>query len=345
MQRVTHSGSAADRSDAYGFLMLLNAMSGHFRLAMIDSEERLKARGPSSAPDGFHALLSAFARYADLAVVSRRASSVPYERAAGHLLIPVSINGGTARYILDTGANFSMISESEAKRLGLKTSEVHATMGDSTGTGFSLGRVALADRMEIGNFRLKNVPFMVVDDDLDAFGELPAGAHGAIGMQVLLAFGTVRWNSEGTVELGVHAERSSVGQANLCFDGLLPLTEGGFGDAKLVFGLDTGDSESRLYPRFTREFAALVKERGKPGTWSLSGAGGTVEAQTTILPELRLELGGFAVALRPVHIVGKGGGSEIYHGIIGMDVLNQAKTITIDFQAMRMTLARSNSQR
>jgi clan AA aspartic protease (TIGR02281 family) len=171
MERVTHSGSTADRADAYGFLMLMNAMSGHFRSAMIDSEERLKARGASSAPDGFHALLSSFGRYADLAVVSRRASSVPYERAAGPLLIPVSINGGTARYILDTGANFSVISESEAKRLGLKTSEVHAhNLGDSTGTGFSLGKVAVADRMEIGNSRLKNVPFMVVGDDLDAFG-------------------------------------------------------------------------------------------------------------------------------------------------------------------------------
>ena len=164
-------------------------------------------------------------------------------------------------------------------------------------------------------------------------------------MQVLLAFGTVRWNSAGTVELGVHAERSSVGRANLCFDGLLPLTEGGFGGAKLVFGLDTGDSESRLYPRFAREFAAVVKERGKPGSWSLSGAGGTVEVQTTILPELQLEVGGFTAVLQTAHILGKGGGSEIYHGIIGMDVLDQAKTITIDFQAMRMTLAKPDSQR
>ena len=310
MDRVIHSGSAVDRSDAYGFLMVLNAMSGHFRSAMIDSEERLKARGTLSAPDGSRALLSAFGRYADLVVVSRGASSVPYERAAGHLLIPVSINGGMARYILDTGANFSMISESEAKRLRLKTSEVYAqqTVGDSTGTGFSLRKVALADRVDIGNFRLKNVPFLVVGDDLDVFGELPAGAHGAIGIQVLLAFGTVRWNQAGTVELGVHLERSGVGRPNLCFDGLIPLTEGGFGGAKLVFGLDTGDSESRLYPRFAQEFAALVRDRGRPATWSLSGAGGTVEAQTTILPELRVEVGGFTGALQPAHILGKGSG-------------------------------------
>jgi predicted aspartyl protease len=340
MRRVARDGSAADRADAYGFLMLAHAMVGRFQLAMTDSEERLKARGTPSAPDSWHELFSAFGQHADMTVVSAQPSRVPFERAAGHLLVPVFINRGPARYILDTGANFSMITESEAKRLGLKISEVHAHgLGDSTGKGFSLVKVAVADRMEMGNLRLKNVPFMVVDDDLDALLELPADARGAIGMQVLLACGTIRWNSAGTVELGGHRGKSSVGRANLCFDGLLPLTEGGFGGAKLVFGLDTGDSESRLYPRFAREFAALVKERGKPGTWSLSGAGGTVEAQTTILPELVLEVGGFTAALHPVHILAKGAGPETYHGIVGMDLLDQAKTITIDFQTMRMTLA------
>jgi clan AA aspartic protease (TIGR02281 family) len=346
MQRVVHGGSAADRADAHGFLMVLDAMAGRFRLAMIDSKERLKLRGTLSAPDGLHAVLSAFGQYADLTVVSRRPSSVPYERAAGHLLIPVSINGGSARYILDTGANFSGVTESEAKRLGLKTSEVHAhNLGDSTGRGFSLGKLAIADRMEIGNLRLKNVPFMVVDDDLDAFAELPADARGAIGMQVLLACGTIRWNSAGTVELGGHAERASVGRANLCFDGLQPLAEGSFGSAKLVFVLDTGDSESHLSSRFAREFAALVKERGKPDTWSLSGLGGTVEAQTTILPDFRLEVGGLAAALQPVHVLGKVAGSEFHHGVIGMDFLDQATEVTIDFRAMRMTLANPDSQR
>src|SRR5579863_10083876 len=217
MQAIIRHGTAADRADANGFLMLQHALAGHFRLAAKHSEESLTVTGGPPPPDALHAMFSTYGNYPDLIVAAHGPSRIRYQRAAGHLLLPTSINGRATSYILDTGANFSIVTELEAKRLGLKTSSLHAPkMMDSTGAGFSLGKVALADRLDVGKFRLKNVPFMVVDDDRDAFAELPAASRGAIGMQVLLAFGMVQWNAAGTIELGGSAEPANIARANLC---------------------------------------------------------------------------------------------------------------------------------
>jgi clan AA aspartic protease (TIGR02281 family) len=339
---IVRDGSPADRADAYGFLMLQHALAGHYRSAVEASEERLKASRPSAAPDSLNALLSAFDQHPDLAVASRGPSTIRYERAAGHLLLPSSINGKSARYLLDTGANFSVIVASEAKRLGLRISEVRVEhVGDATGNGFSLTKIAFADHINIGGFRLKNVPFMVLGDDLDVFTELPDGARGAFGMQVLLALGNVRWNSRGDIQLGAPSQPLDISHANLCFDGLGMLTEAGYGDTRLVFVLDTGDSESRLGPRFAREFAALVTERGKPGAWNLSGAGGVVETPATILSEFQLDLGSMRTTSAPIHIwKGDGGGREYHHGVIGLDILDQASAVALDFRSMRLSLTK-----
>jgi clan AA aspartic protease (TIGR02281 family) len=341
MRRIVRDGSPADRADAYGFLMLQHALAGRYRFAAEASAERLKASRSSAATDSLHALLSAFDQHPNLTVASRGPSTIRYERAAGHLLLPSSINGKSARYLLDTGANFSVIVASEAKRLGLRISEARVEhVGDATGNGFSLTKIAFADQINIGSFRLKNVPFMVLGDDLDAFTEVPDGARGAFGMQVLLGLGNVRWNSQGAIELGAPSQSFDISRANLCFDGLGVLAEAGYSGASLVFVLDTGDSESRLLPRFAREFAA-VAERGKPGTCSISGAGGAVETPTTILSDFQLDLGSMRTTLAPIHIwKGVGGGHDYHYGVIGLDILDQASAVSLDFRSMRLSLTR-----
>jgi len=64
---------------------------------------------------------------------------------------------------------------------------------------------------------------------------------------------------------------------------------------------------------------------------------------TTILPELRLEVGGFEAHCSRFIFWGRAVDPRFTMAIIGMDVLDQAKTITIDSQAMRITLARPDS--
>jgi hypothetical protein len=59
-----------------------------------------------------------------------------------------------------------------------------------------------------------------------------------------------------------------------------------------------------------------------------------------MLPFVTLQVGAHDVVLKPAHVllVQHNGNSAWYFGNLGMDLLNQANTVTLDFQAMTLTL-------
>ena len=56
------------------------------------------------------------------------------------------------------------------------------------------------------------------------------------------------------------------------------------------------------------------------------------------LPEVKLQLGGLAVPLRPAHVLLKQIGAKCCAGNFGMDLLKQASAFVIDFGTMRFDL-------
>ena len=86
--------------------------------------------------------------------------------------------------VLDSGANISVITESEARRLGLSavTGQPHLSWFGGKETR---QRLAVAKRLEIGNFRFRDVAFGVIADaDLAKFSP---DIRGAVGLPVLMA--------------------------------------------------------------------------------------------------------------------------------------------------------------
>lgn len=147
----------------------------------------------ATAVKNARALFAAFGQYPEQAVAERRFSSVRYRVKDGNLFIPVSVNSRSSTYIVDTGAAFSTLSESEATRLGLAIHDASGhEAGDSAGLKFGV-RIAIADRLKVGNVQLRHVPFQVVRDDQQPFIKLPAGKQGVLGLPVLLALETMRW--------------------------------------------------------------------------------------------------------------------------------------------------------
>src|SRR5438445_13021774 len=74
-----------------------------------------------------------------MSVASRHAPTISGEFRDGHLFIPVLVNGAGGKYVLDTGANFSTLTASEAKRLGLRFADLN---GDAAQTGEASGTMA-----------------------------------------------------------------------------------------------------------------------------------------------------------------------------------------------------------
>ena len=317
--------------------MYKHIAAGRFRMALKDRRAALdRQRIPCESDDACR-LLSAFGRYPDLEPGAVRVTTVTGERRRGHLFLPVTIGGISAHYILDTGAAYSVITESEAARLALPVTQVNAgTIGDGSGKGLPITKVAYAKTLKLGGIEFKNVQFLVASDALSpmVWNELPAGWRGVLGIQVLRACETLHWDAAGVVQLG-RRSRPDGAASKLRLRGTSITTEARFANRQLDLVLDTGATWSCLFTPFADSFPGLVKQFGKPGTTRSGGAGGDTELQTRVLPEVAMLLGGFRVSLREVHIIPR---ERHHYGNIGLDVLSQAPEITIDLHSMKLTL-------
>jgi len=112
-----------------------------------------------------------------------------------------SIHGLEATYWFDTGANSSILSESEARRFGLRVRDVATKVSVSAGARVGL-RIAVADELSIGSIRLKNVEFLVFPHDQPPFNQQTPGSRGLIGIPVLLAFERFVWTADKKFEVG-----------------------------------------------------------------------------------------------------------------------------------------------
>ena len=314
--------------------------AGQYRrlLAIIDEELAAKPDDDSLKRD--RATIAAFPW--DQATVRRRFSKLPYEALDGGVFIPVSVDGKSGEYAVDTDANMSLLSESEAARLGLT---VHALAADARRVQGVAGvqalyRTADADEVTVGNLRLKHVAFLILPDNQKPFVDLPPGKRGIIGLPVLLAFQTMRWSADGTFEVDFGPQSRDVTKSNLCFDGADPIVQVEFQQRKVEFIADTGDQESELFTSFASNFPEFVDKSGKKQSLRVTGVDGSVEVPGVILPEVNLYIGGFATLLRSAHVELQqtAANSRWFYGRVGMAIFHQAHQVTFDFHAMTLTL-------
>ena len=305
---------------ARDYLVAAYARKGEVRKALAQSEPR-------------STFLDALSKFPELSVSHRADTRVQMVRDnRGRLMVPVSISGVSAHYQLDTGSGKSLLSLTEAMRLGLKIEPLSTSVIDLGGARLR-SHLAIAPGLSVGDMQLRNVPFWIVDDGL-------RGVPGIIGIDLLLAFQTVRWNAAGDFEIGFPPRARDVRTANLYFDGATPIVEAQSGKKRLSFVLDTGKDLSDLFPRFATCFPDLIAVQGRAAVFEINGYVGQSNLSGLLLPEVRLEVAGSEAALHPARLMLQKPPlwNPWHHGIIGLDLLNQARTVTLDFQAMRLTL-------
>jgi hypothetical protein len=92
---------------------------------------------------------------------------------------------------------------------------------------------------------LAHVAFLGVPDLQQPFVDLPPGKRAILGLPLLLALKTIRWNKDGTIEVGASSKRKIHG-TDICFDDLTAITEVEFQSRKLEFALDSGAAYTHL---------------------------------------------------------------------------------------------------
>ncbi|MGA9669245.1 MAG: retropepsin-like aspartic protease [Terracidiphilus sp.] len=275
----------------------------------------------------------------DETVVSEEPAPVTMEVTGQNLVLPVTVNGIQAHYIFDNGFSLSAVSESEAMRLGLKIHDVKTHIDTMSGAQVGI-RIAVAKDIEVAGVHLRDVAFYVLPKNQPPLNQLAEGRQGILGLPVILALRRFQWSA---------ADRSftvlpPTGEPhkfapNLAFESTSIFAGLGFQGKSLDFSLDTGAQGTELYPAFARGFPE-IKGSGTPEGRKLTGVGGSAKMESVVVPSLAFIVGGREVVLKPAHILLKDNNSNSnwFDGNLGMDLLNQARSVEVDFDAMTMLL-------
>ncbi len=323
-----------DAYEAYEWLTHIYFRTGQYHRLIGAMEARWAAFPKKSELINEQKVLAGFHHLPDQTVSAARPSKLPHE--AGEIFIPISINKMPANYFFDTGAWVNCMSESEAVRLGLTIHDTSGTLSQAAGAQIGF-RTAVAPELTVGDIHFKNVSFAVFKDDQEPWSDLAAGRRGLIGIPILLGLRTLRWSQDGTVEIGAKAGALRDERTNLFFDDDHLAIAGNLGSSKILGTLDTGAEGTDLYEAFSKTFPALTGG-GKKDTTEVRGVGHAENFDSITLPELKFQLGGADVALRPAHVLMKQLGAKCCVGNFGMDLFKQGKAFRIDFGAMRFEL-------
>ena len=259
----------------------------------------------------------------------RRAMTLPHD-PGDDWSVPITINGKPAKYLLDTGAWLSVMTESEAKRLGLRIRSGSGTLSESSGKGIVV-RTAIARVVVIGAMQFQDVSFAVLPGD---------GEGGILGMPIILALGKVNWSNRGTWELAARSESGGGTSRNVVFSANRLLLATSVSGTRVFGALDTGAGDTDLNEHFAMQFPDVVKS-GTKQSRDITGVGGTVSVASVTVPEVVFQIGATPAVLRPAHVtlqrIAALGGSCCI-GNIGRDLLAQTGEFTLDLSSMVLNL-------
>jgi len=325
-----------DSFDAHGALIGMYFREGRYRKALKQVDLALAEKPDAGDLNAFRPMVAALAVGPDQRVARRRPGVVHSEVIDNNLFAPVTVNGVSGTYILDTGANFSVLCESEVKRLGLKLREPTITLSDGSGLP-SAARVAVASDLWIGGVHLKHVAFSVAPDA--NFADWPAGHKGILGIPVLLALQSLRVENEDRIAIGgVSTPRDHA--IPIAFDIAFPLVQIPIDGKPLSFFLDTGAAHTWLYKPFGDAFPERMKE-GKAEAYEIRGVSGSTMQEALKLPSVTFPFAqGVKLAPATVITTTPTDASRWAAGNLGFNLLVKALPFTIDFRTMQLSFDR-----
>jgi hypothetical protein len=283
--------------------------------------------------------LKALSSFPDQTSVSTERSFIPIDIEDENLVLPVHINGIEAHYIFDNGFSISGMSELEAKRLHLTVHEVKTKIDTMSGAEVGI-RIAVAENLQIGNTHLKNVAFYVLPVSQPPFDQLAEARQGILGLPVAIALNHFQWSAKDrTFRLLPPSPKSSKDSGNLAFDGTSIFQHALYAGEPLDFSLDMGAQNTVLYPAFAQA-QPDYQTSGSSEAHKVTGVGGSAEISSVLVSSLTFTVGGRNVLLRPAHILLKSNNSTSgwFSGNLGMDLLNQARSVEVDFNSMKLML-------
>jgi hypothetical protein len=250
---------------------------------------------------------------------------------AGLMRVTVDIAGQATAAVIDSDASFSAVSQSMARRLGLRVLQPELAIVTTARPDQPM-HLAVADQMHFGSAILCNVVFVVLPDAAMRFSR-DYRMEAVIGLPVLMALGRVAFDDDtGVLDYG-RRETLPAGQSNLIVSGLDPFVLVTICDRTARLALDTAADKTSL----NASVRMALPQTGKGRDFAWHGAGGeVVDRSAHRLDHWRFRIGDSPVTLHDVPVLSRS--EDDRDGALGIDALKGARRWVLDFEAMRLII-------
>lgn len=251
---------------------------------------------------------------------------------AGLWNIPVKIKNKNYDFIFDTGANFCVIIESLARKLGFEIIE-NAKFKVGTATDKKVeSKIGISKLIKFGNIIAENVIFIIIPDDALDFGFYKI--EGIIGNPILRALGEIIIKDGKELFIPQQTEKSDL--KNLAFDGFTPVIQIIHKSDSLCFIFDSGGQSTCLYKPYYLKYKNEITKNYKLIKIKIGGAGGSKKVNGYILDKIILKSGKTFSELEDVSLITDifGENDKYFYGNISLDFFKKFSEIKINYSDM-----------
>lgn len=259
--------------------------------------------------------------------------------AVGLIEAPITVGTATQPWILDTGANLSVVTVSLARRLGLTLSAGTAPVAGLGGTR-ALCHTAVIPKLRIGKAELRNVAVMVIDDKDLYIEPIKFQMEALLGAPALFGLGEITFSADGRFGVDPGEPRAQAGGDRMFLDEMTPVVAVPLPGGIRLCTLDTGAVNTYMNNRYWRDHRQEFAGQQLTSI-EIGGSGGTRSIAAYTAPLLAFQLGGVPVELRDVPILTEPRTTkEYFYANLGQDVLSQLKSYSLDLRVMRFSANR-----
>ena len=263
-------------------------------------------------------------------------SKIPIKKdIAGLQNVPVTLQKDTVDFVFDTGAAFSVIIESVAKKYGVKMIDGAVRTGTSTSKKVE-GHMGLLT-IKLGSIELKNVAFLVLPDSSLTFANGRYVIKGIIGFPVMYAF--TEFTITDNKYLMVSQKHQETSDKNFAIDGQYIIIRVIAHNDTLPFIFDSGNSTTFLSSLYFNKYKNEIIGKCKKMKVETGGAGGMDTTEAYILDSLNISAGNSQYTLDSLRIYPKdlsGYDMKYVYGNFGQNYVSKFSEMRINFASMNI---------
>ena len=278
----------------------------------------------------YHAYYQEYKSLADagniLAIVKpRRDVMVPFffsgtKEAPYAIVVEGKLNGLDEEFVWDTGAGANVISTRMAAKYKLKMLDGGMPV---SGYGKTATRLAVADSLSLGEIKLYNVPFYIVDTDTgnEEANAAIGGIKPVIGISVMQKLEEFRIDMHKSVII-IPDVLTKPQPSNICLNRSNNLYLRLYSNnSMLEMKFDTGMYNTCLSSLYYDRNKEAVEGTGKPFLLRMAGIGGVKMVQSYVLPGFTCRIGKNELHVDSVYVQTEPTLSDDKDGTMGFDIL------------------------